>query len=187
MFSVVSQAQYFESPQQSGIGIPFFDVEIFRTFTQQSGLTRLHIFSRILYDDLTFVKIDSNNTYHSELEILIAVYDDKGISIGSKTIKKEVDEENYEMTNSREETVMVAEYFDLGPGEYELKMQMDDAISKKATNRKVKFEIDDYQKEKLAISDLLFLDKIYSDSTGSITDALPSIGTNFTNKNKVLP
>ena len=182
MLNGASHAQYFESPQQSGIGIPFFDVEIFRTFAKQPGVTRLHVFSRILYDDLTFIKTDSNDTYHAAVELVIAVYDDNGISIASKTSKKEVNEKDYAMTNSREETVMVAEYFDLEKGEYELKMQMNDAISNKATNRKMKFEIEDYQKEELAMSDLLFLDKIYSDSIGNITEALPSIGANFTKK-----
>lgn len=182
-FSIASHAQYFEAPQQSGIGIPFFDIEIFRTFAKQPGLTRMHVFSRILYDDLTFIKTDSNDTYHAELEIVVAIYDDKGISIASKTDKKEVNEQDYEITNSRQETVMIAEYFDLEAGEYELKVQMDDIISKKATNRKLEFEVGDYQKEELAISDLLFLDKIYEDSTGSISEALPSIGANFTKKN----
>ena len=51
----VLYAQYYESSKYSGIGIPFFEVEIFRTFADDAKSGQVILFYELLYDDLTFV------------------------------------------------------------------------------------------------------------------------------------
>jgi GWxTD domain-containing protein len=177
-----SYAQYYETPQQSGIGIPFFDIEIFKTFAEDAKNSRVYIYSKILYDDLTFIKNDTANNYLAEFEMVAAVFNDKGLQINSKINKKKIIEEDYEVTNSREETIQIAESFDLPPDEYELKLQINDLVSNKSTNRKIDLDMENFFEEDISISDLLFLEEIALDSIGSLIDKTPKVSRNFTNK-----
>ena len=114
--------------------------------------------------------------------MVAAVYNDKGLQVNSKISKKQIIEEEYEVTNSREKTVQIAESFDLPPDEYELKLQINDLVSNKSTNRKIDLDMENFFEEDISISDLLFLEEIALDSIGSLIDKIPKVSHNFTDK-----
>ena len=177
-----SYAQYYETPQQSGIGIPFFDIEVYRTFADDAKNARVYVYSSILYDDLTFIKNDVEHDYRAEFEIVVAVFNEKDLQIESKTNRKEVIEKEYALTNSREEVIRFGEFFDLTPDEYELKMQVNDLVSNKSATRKFDLPVEDFTKSKISISDLLFLEALDIDSLGDIINKIPKVTGNFTRK-----
>ena len=62
LIALNSFGQFQQKSEYSGIGVPYFDVEIFRTFTEDGQKNKIVLYSEMMYDDVTFVKrID--NTY----------------------------------------------------------------------------------------------------------------------------
>jgi GWxTD domain-containing protein len=172
-------AQYYEKSQYSGIGIPFFEVDAFRTFNEDSQESQVHLFYEIIYDDLTFVKSDTGSGYVARFEIMAAVYDLDDRALQSRTLNKEYQVNDYDLTNSRLEKLFLTQKFDIAPGEYVLKFQMYDIISKKSTNRKLDLVIEDFTKKKGSLSDLIFLQKFEKDSLGNIISILPRVTDNL--------
>ena len=66
-----SSAQYLSSDKLSGVGLPFFQADIFRTFTDDDGNRIARIYFQILNDDLTFIK--QNSEYVADIQIDIYV------------------------------------------------------------------------------------------------------------------
>jgi GWxTD domain-containing protein len=175
----VLYAQYYESSKYSGIGIPFFEVEIFRTFADDAKSGQVILFYELLYDDLTFVKSDTGSGYVSQFELIAGVYDEQDRGLQSKTLNKEWYLKDFALTNSRTEQVYLTQKFNLGPGKYVLKLQLHDLISKKHANRKIDLEIEDFQNKAAALSDLLFISDVVRDSSGNIIDFQPRVKENL--------
>jgi len=176
-----SFAQFYEGSRFSGIGVPYFESEIFRTFADSDSTTRLFIYNEILNDDLTFIK-DENEGYISEFELILAIFDLNENQTSSKTIRKTVKELNYDQTNNREKKIFINDYFDLVPGNYEIRIQMNDLISNKTTNRKISINIEDFREKLLSMSDILFLDDLELDSMGTLSKAIPRVQNNFSTR-----
>ena len=114
--------QFQQKSQYSGIGVPYFDVEILRTFTQDGQENKIVIYSEMLYDDITFVKrID--NTFEAKLEFVILILTDEEEHVHTRSLIREVNEKNYDLTNSREKKMILNEEFQIHPGDYIIKVQ----------------------------------------------------------------
>jgi GWxTD domain-containing protein len=175
----ITSAQYYETSKYSGIGIPFFEVEAFRTFAEDAELSQLHLFYEIIYDDLTFVKSDTGSGYFAQFELVAAIYDTDDRALQSLTMNKEYRVSDYELTNSRQEKINLSQKFNLDAGEYVLKFQMYDIISKKSANRKLDLIIDDFKGKKGTISDIIFLQEVEKDSLGRIVKITPRVNDNL--------
>ncbi len=168
--------QFYEKSRYSGIGMPFFEVEIFRTFAEDANTNRIYFWLQILNDDLTFVR-EPNGEFSSEFEIIIAAYNSNDEEqVTSKTQRHIVKETDFALTNSRERKHVLKEYIDLPKGSYEIRMQVNDLISKKTMNRRIALNVVDLSSSNLEISDLLF---VTDDRKDEISEIIPRIHNNF--------
>ena len=175
------QAQFYGGSKYTGIGLPYFEVEVFRTISDSPDQLRLLVFSEILYDDLTFVKDDTAG-FLAEYECVAAVYDQDEIQVTSKVIKKKVHEPLFESTNSREKKITFNYTFDLKPGNYIVKMNSTDLISTKSTNRRFNLDLLSFSMGNFFMSDLLLLEEIAADSSEKQNQYLPATRSNFSRK-----
>ena len=182
IFITAGQAQFYEQARQSGAGMPYFEAEIFRTFTEDHRPTRLYIYTEILFDDLTFIRESSNSGFKAQLELLLALLDKDDQQVGSKSITRTIYETDYNATNSRDRSILMSHYFDVPYGEYQIKIKMNDEMSKKTISGKVEVILNDYPSQKLALSDLLLLNALQFDSTGKVLNRIPRVKSNFPKK-----
>lgn len=175
LFTVAATAQFYEKSRYSGIGMPYFEVEIFRTFSEAGNLSQVYIWEELVNDDLTFVK-NSENIFIAEFESEIAVFNAAGDQVDSKLIHQNLEEAEFKRTNSREVRHVLKEHFDLPAGNYEFKMQVTDLISKKKMRRKVNMNIFDLTNSNMDLSDLLFVDHVDSQEFNTV---VPRIRSNF--------
>ena len=176
-----SYGQFLQKSQYSGIGVPYFDVEIFRTFTEDGKNNKIVLYSEMLYDDVTFIKrID--NTYDAKVEFVILILTEEEEHVHTRSLIREINEKNYSYTNSREKKMVFNEEFQLPPGDYIIKVQANDLTSNKSINRKVELKLKDITEKSSVLSDILLLENIVTDSTGNLLDIIPQVKNNFPEK-----
>jgi hypothetical protein len=61
-------AQFYEETRLSGVENPLFNVQIFRTISDNLKSGKLYVYSNIVNDDLTFLKNDSIGGFQAEFE-----------------------------------------------------------------------------------------------------------------------
>ncbi|MCB9057120.1 MAG: GWxTD domain-containing protein [Calditrichae bacterium] len=174
-------SQYFEESKYSGVGLPFFELSLNRQFDSDYNTSRLLVFAQVVYDDLTFLKSDTSG-YYSELEWLVAVYDDDEKLIFSRTISDNIHLKNYKETNSRDLTASLKTDLALKEGEYQILVRAVDLNTNQSAQRRIEIEIPEYYDEDISLSDIMFLKSVVYDSSGRIVDYDPILSNNFTVK-----
>ena len=180
----ISRGQFYGGSQYSGVGLPFFEVELFRTFNLDAATPRIQVFVEIMYDDLTFIKSDTADGYIAKFELVAAIYDEDDQQITARVLNRDVFVDNYDQTNSRVDRVSLTRAMDLAPGIYNLKFRITDLISKQTMSRNQEFGVADMREEDIAASDLLFLNDFELDDSGNIVDIVPRVRDNFTRENE---
>jgi GWxTD domain-containing protein len=178
MLPLLALAQFYGGSKYSGIGIPYFEAESFRTFAPGDKDARVYIFNEIINDDLTFIQ-EGNSGYKAQFELVMAFFDENEEQVLSRTIRREITETDFVKTNSRDKKTILTNYYDLNAGKYVLKMQMLDITSGKSTNRQMDVLVEKLNREESAISDLLFLQDVQVDSSGMPVSMVPRVRTNF--------
>ena len=93
--SISAYGQFKQKSQYSGIGVPYFDVEIFRTFTEDGKNNKIVVYSEMLYDDVTFLKrID--NTFDAKVEFVILILTDEEEHVHTRSLIRELNEKNFD-------------------------------------------------------------------------------------------
>ena len=180
VFNYSSEAQFYEQSRLSGTGNPFFNVQIFRSFSDDLKSGRIYIYSNIVNDDLTFIKNDSTDGFEASVEWEVAIEDeDEEKQIASRSITKQIYEYDYKQTNNREKNILLSTYFDLPAGEYMITTQMRDLMSRKIVSRKTEVEMYDFETSGIDMSDILFLNEAELDSVGKLKKYVPRVKNNF--------
>ena len=178
-----ASAQFYEETRMSGVGNPYFSIQIFRTIADDLKSGRLYIYSNIINDDLTFVKNDSLDQFEAGFEWEVSVVDEEEEQqVASRSIRKEVIETDFTETNNREKDILLDAVFDLPGAEYVITMQMRDLISKKALSRKLEIEMFDFDKQKMNMSDILFVNESSVKEDGTLINYVPRVNSNFSRK-----
>jgi len=176
-----AQGQYFEQSSQSGIGIPYFDVALHNQFDNELQGGIILVMAQFVYDDITFVMSDSAG-YDAELELLLAVYDTEDNVVVSRMINRKLNVKEYNITNSRDEKLVLKNSIKLNNGDYALLLRATDLTTKKVASRKISFSLPKYMEKAISMSGLTFLHDIIFDSTGTIVEFTPTFGNNFTER-----
>lgn len=179
MLAQIASAQFYGGSKYSGVGLPFFEMSIFRTFNMDRATPRIDVYIELIHDDLTFVRNEAQNRYEAKFETVIAVYDEDENQVTSRIVNNDVYVQDYDLTNSREERLQLSRSLDLKEGSYILKVRVTDLISKQVLNRNLEFEIFDTQDQDIAVSDLLFLNELETDSSGNVISVKPRVRENF--------
>jgi len=171
-------AQYKEEAAQSGVGIPFFMMALHKQLGADLKHTQMLIMAEFMYDDLTFIKNDTLG-YDADFELLAAVYNEKHNVVQTQTLSKKIHVPNFDLTNSRNKKVFLTIKMDLLPGKYQLFVKSTDINSNKNAQRKIDLNIQDFTKHPLFVSGLSFMKDATFDSSGNLSNFLPSFGNNF--------
>jgi GWxTD domain-containing protein len=141
------------------------DLEVVNLASQDPELSRLNLYIKILYDDLQFLKTESDSfaaEYLANLEIL----DELGLEVASKTFTERVQVATIDEANSREHFVLKRVPFELSPGEYDLSFKVQGRETQKVTEYKTHLELRDFSGNELLASDILFLDDVEKGENG---------------------
>ncbi len=177
-------AQYMSTSNLSGIGLPFFQAGIFRTFeTGMSDSLRLvRLYFQIVNDDITFLTQDS--VYVGEIQFDIYITSKATDFVFNRTISKVIKTTKFEETNSRQITNTYTTDVQLAPGEYDLIITALDKNNNKQVNRKINFVLEGLKEKKFLLSDILFFQQYSTDSTGRITSFEPNLRNNFSSDDR---
>lgn len=175
-------AQYMSSPSLSGVGLPFFQVGIFRTFNDQEGKRIIRLYFQIINDDLTFVKKDEN--FIAEVQFDIYINNEQKEFVFNRTINKDIKTKKFEETNSRQIKNTFITDIPLEPNKYNTVITALDKNSNKQVNRKIDFELEGINSKEFLLSDILFFQKYQKDSLGHIYDFEPNLTNNFSGHEK---
>lgn len=170
-------SQYMAPPKLSGVGLPYFNTQIFPTFSEDGTQRIVRIFVQMLNDDITFVSADTG--YKAEIQIDIFISDKSKDFIFNRTLNEEIFSDNFEETNSRQSVNMFSTDIPIDSGNYETVVTVLDKNSGKQVNRKVFFELPSFEKLPFLISDVLLFDKFEKDNSGKIVNFVPNLTGNF--------
>jgi GWxTD domain-containing protein len=179
-----ASAQYLASSKMSGIGVPFFQTGIFRTFQEsvEDSLRLVRIYFQIINDDLTFLKQEDN--YQADVEFDIYITNKSKEFVFNRTVNKQIKTAQYEETNSRQLANTFYTDITLKPDNYDLIITALDKNNNKQVNRKINFELDDLREKKFLISDILFFQNFQLDSSNQISSFEPNLTNNFSGQGK---
>ena len=172
-------AQYYESSAKSGIGIPYFDVVLHNQFDKNMEGYDILVLTQFVYDDLTFIKSDTSG-YEASFELLIAAYDEKENVVFNRTVNKKFNVPDFNLTNDRDEKILLKNIVDLSVGKYTFLLKALDLSTNQIASRKINVNLKDYQTEPIFISGISFLQDVQWDSNMQMINFNPTIGNNFT-------
>ena len=175
-------AQYMSSPKLSGVGLPFFQAGIFRTFDDAGENRIVRLYFQIMNDDLTFLKKD--DIFEAEVQFDIYVNNQQKEFVFNRTINKEIKTPLFEETNSRKIKNSYTTDISLPPNVYDAVITALDKNSNKQVNRKIHFELEDIKSKDFLLSDILFFQDYQTDSLGNISSFEPNLTSNFSGENK---
>ena len=179
--------QFYEETRMSGAGSPFFNVEIFRTIADDFKSGRLYVYSNIVNDDLTFVKNDSSGEFRADFEWEVSVVNEENKQqVASHTAQREVYEVDFRQTNDRSKNILLSTVFDIPAGNYVLTTQMRDVRSNKTVSRKLEMKMPDFDKNKIDMSDILFLDEANIDTSENLHHYIPRVKSNFSRISQII-
>jgi len=163
-------------------GVPSFYYDLV-TIATDSGKTQMNVFIKVAFDELQFTQ--EGEKYFAKYEISGILLDKKGNQVDGilRTIELSVDD--FRQTNSAEDFSFSQLKFVLPPGEYELRIAIMDADSKKTRTHKMDVNLADYNERPLDVSTLLFVDEIVTDSTGQDV-IVPNVLKNYGDSQKSL-
>ncbi|GAB4335822.1 MAG: hypothetical protein Kow0037_16300 [Calditrichia bacterium] len=183
-FLNINQAQYMAGPKMSGVGLPYFQTEVFKTFSPDGKKHLVRVYLQILNDDLTFIR--EARLYLAGIEFEILLQNKEGQTVFNQTFKKNIITESFEETNSRTIRNTFSVDIELEAGDYQAIVTVLDRNSSKQVNRRLEFTVDDLADGDFLMSDILYFTSYQQDSTGRIVNYDPSLTGNFTGGNKYI-
>jgi GWxTD domain-containing protein len=134
----------------------YFDLLNFFTFSEKQS--RLDVFVQVPYRNLQFIK--SDDSFISQYEITISIYDSEKNPVTEKTFSRELKLTNFEETVSKQNYDLSQKSINLKPGNYLVEISLTDNDSKKTFKTKKSFEIRDFEKNKICLSDIMLISKL---------------------------
>ncbi len=159
-------------------GGPAFFIDAANFASADTTKGRLEVFVKIAHSELVFVK-QGNNAFRAKYEIIYAVYDKK-----NQLIERSIDDRDIVVDNYNE-TVMDTRFhfnrktFNLSPGSYEISVMITDKETGAYGQRKQDAPVRLFRDKAVAVSDLIFADKIQKDTANSIVNIAPNVFRSF--------
>lgn len=141
--------------------------------------SRLNIFLKIAYDELQFLK--KEDTYQAQYEITAVLLDKNGDQVDGKIWDQTINVKNFEETNKTDVYDLANTVMDVAPGNYKLSVGVIDSETGARKTKVGEVALRDFYKEKLALSDISFVNNVEVDSLG-----IKSIYPEVTNGDKTV-
>ncbi len=180
----ISFSQYMASPRLSGIGLPFFRVGIFRSFTPDGRQRLIQLYIQMMNDDLTFLK--KKNKFVAEIDYEIFISDAHKKTVYNHREKKVIETTRFEETNSRDIKHTFLTEIKLPAGSYDAIISVEDRNTAKKINRKIHFVVNSLEEQKFLLSDVMMFSHYTLDSLGRIIDFEPNLNNNFSQGEKYI-
>lgn len=177
-------SQYLGSPKLSGVGLPYFNTEIFPTFSEDGSKRIVRIYVQMLNDDITFVSTDT--AYLAEVQIDVYISDSNQEFVFNRTFTEKITAKTFEETNSRKIANVFSTEIPLDSGKYESVLTVLDKNTGKQINRKAFFKLPSFSKLPFLVSEILMFDEFTEDSSGMITKFTPNLTGNFSSGSKFI-
>jgi GWxTD domain-containing protein len=147
--------------------VPVFHFDVVNVAsTADTNLSRLKVFVKIAYDELSFVKTDSG--YRAAYEVSMVLFDERGEQAAGKILSRQLVVPNYDATNSRTDFDITEADFDVRPSEYRLAIGLMDMETRRTGNRKAKVLARDFFHSPLSLSDVMLTSFFEGDARRSL-------------------
>ncbi len=144
---------------------------------QDSGKSRLDVFTQVGYDNLTFVK--TGNTYRASYELTATVLDSSGSVVKEIGWTEEVNESTFDATVAAGVSKMASRSFALLPGQYTVDVQLRNAENKAARRIQEVVVVPDFRVGSFSLSSLMLVARL--SYHGEKRSVVPSISSNVGN------
>ncbi|MDZ7373255.1 MAG: GWxTD domain-containing protein [candidate division KSB1 bacterium] len=134
--------------------VPVFHFDVVNVASPvDTNLSRLRIFVKIAYDELSFVRTDSG--YLARYEVSMVLFDERGEQAAGKILSRHILTTDFDATNSRTDFDITEADFDVRPSDYRLAIGLMDMETRRTGNRKAKVLARDFFHSPLSLSDVL--------------------------------
>ena len=127
--------------------------------------SRLEFHVDVVNDLLSFIKID-DSIYKARYEVAVIIYNKKKEPIVEMSVSGRVTTETFAETNSRRNPMRHTIVTSLQPGNYKGSLQLIDLESNESLSKDLELTVRDFSREKIRVSDIMFVDKIDSTDAG---------------------
>ncbi len=143
------------------------NVEIVNLASNDPALTRLDVYLRVLYDNLQFIKAESDR-FTATYTTKIMLHNAGGDEVASENFKEEVELASLAEADDRNNFKLSHFTFELPAGEYQVSMSIEDLETQTSVAIQRQVSLQDFPADKLLASDVLFLDDVKKDETGAV-------------------
>jgi len=172
---------------ESSFGIQNRDAVYYQDFLnfagEKSSQTRVDVFIQVPYNEIQFVKTEQG--FAAGYSVTISVFkEDKSTLLSEKTFNEKVEIKNFEQTISGSNFNLSLRSFNLSPGNYLIRTEIEDKDSRKTSSSENKFEVRDFTGGS-GISDMMLVaKKTVVDGSNKI---LPNVSRNVLTKKEGIP
>ncbi len=180
--SLYAQVETADQPDETRT-LPKFYHDYLNFNTPDSSTTRVDAFIQVPYNQIQFVKSDKGFT--ASYTITISVFNEsRDKLIVEKVWNEEVNEKDFEQTNSQNNYNLSFKSFFLAPGSYIIRSSVEDKESKKEYSTENPFKVRSLE-EPPALSDVIFIAKMSAD--GDAKKILPNVSGNVATQKEGVP
>ena len=182
VLSVNAQVETADKPDITR-SLPKFYQDFLNFYSPDSATTRMDAFIQVPYDQIQFVKSDKGFT--ASYTVTISVFnEDREKLVVEKAWNEEVNEKDFEQTNSKNNYNLSFKSFYLSPGKYIIRSSVEDKESKKEYSTENPFTVKSLEVPP-ALSDVIFIGKM-SDA-GDTKKILPNVSGNVATQKGGVP
>jgi GWxTD domain-containing protein len=179
---VKAQVETADQPDETR-SLPKFYQDLLNFSSTDSTSTRVDAFIQVPYTQIQFVKSDKGFT--ATYTVTISVYtENKEKLVVEKIWNEEVNEKNFEQTNSQNNYNLSFKSLYLAPGNYIIRSSVEDKESKKEFVRENPFIVKSLGKP-LALSDIIIIAKMTE--SGDAKKILPNVSGNVATEKDGIP
>jgi len=180
--SVKAQVEIADNPDETR-SLPKFYHDFLNFYSPENGKTRVDAFIQVPYSQIQFVKSDKGFT--ASYTVTVSIFDEnKEKLIVEKVWNEEVNEKDFEQTNSKNNYNLSLKSFYLTPGKYVIRSAVEDKESKKEFSNETPFTARALDGN-TAISDIILISK--TTETSDSKKILPNVSGNVAAQKDGLP
>ncbi len=169
------QAQEERRPVHIGTGNPDFFLDVLSFQSNDSSAARIDVYTQIAIEDLQFVAGDSGFT--ARYGITVDILNPDGNAVIEKTWSREVHARSFDETQSRKEYSSASGSFTLLPGSYEMRAELREVETGKASTQIRKMNVQNYTESPFSVSDIMLVNRVTSE--GGQSTIVPNVSGNL--------
>jgi GWxTD domain-containing protein len=136
---------------------PRFAYDLFNLASDDNELSRLDVLVKMTYEQLQFIKTDSDS-FRANYLISVEIRDEDGKQVATRKIDDTIVVGDIEVTKSQSLYTLKRITLDLAPQEYKFLLEVTDVETRKTSKLELSFPVQDYSGTDLMVSNFLYLE-----------------------------